>query len=724
MATETVVSETVKLCVAYLAGAAVRGGKDLVGRLRGRLGALPDPERLHAALTERAADDPEWFADLARHVTALVEQQAGTAPNPPVPFRDCNWYRAQVPLAGVYVIGGRPGSGRTALVRQIALEQSHRFSSGRVEVDLDRYRDGNQLRVADVRAHILWWLGAEPEETDPGRVEARYRAVTATRSFVLILDNVRGAREIGYFETSPANLTLATTDELGTDLRSEYRSYVTLRGLDDEGAWALLADTCGADVLEREPAATAELLRLCGTIPSVLGAVGASLVRRATEPRPVAGLLAEYRTEGVTGTEEVLGKFLRETFARLDPDTVRATALLTVHPGADLTPESASVLLGRPARRVVDRLIDLALLLPLGGGRYRLDPLARQYTAELAAEDETEAAAAFDRFLLSYRDTAVAGDLRHSPDRMRRYTVPEGLSWSRADDPVDWLEAEREVIADLVAVAHRRGRHEEVCQLAGAFEVMVNSRGHWRLFAAICEWYVRSAEALHDREDRPALLARAYAMRARAHTLARYFPSVELDLDRAWRLAAALPADYHGRQQWSSIHEFRGRLGEEQADSGRSPSFDPAEEFHRAVEIDREIGDGRALGIHLRMLARALVKAGRAAEAWSALEEVEQTGTDARNRALAQLTLVRAALATGHVPAARAALARAEAGLAAAATRQYYWELEQLAAWVAAAEGRIADATARLGVLVTAAIQVGHPRTNEYLDELRRLSPA
>ncbi|GAB3504352.1 hypothetical protein [Amycolatopsis cihanbeyliensis] len=718
---EAVVGETVKLCTGYLGGATIGGGKGLVDRLRGRLGTLPrDPERLHAVLTERATDDPEWFADLARQVAELAEQRSGTAPAPPVPFRDCDWYRAHVPLAGVHVIGGRPGSGRTALARRIALDQAHRFPSGRVEVDLDRYRDGDQLRVADVRVHILRRLGVEPDETDPGRVEARYRAVTTTRSFVLILDNARGAREIGYFEISPANLTLATTDELGTDLRAAYPSHVTLHGLDDAGARELLADTCGREVLEREPAATEDLLRLCGTAAYVLGAVGASVARRATEPGPVAGLLAEYRVEGVTGAEDVLGKFLRETFARLDPDTVRACAVLTAHPGTDLTPASAGVLLGRPARRVVDRLIDLALLVPVGNGRYRLDPLARQYAAELAAADE--AAAAFERFLLSYRDTAVAGDLHHAPGRMRRYTIPDGLSWSRVDDPVDWLESEREVIADLVAEAHRRGRHEEVCQLVGAFEVMLNSRGHWRLFAAMCEWYVRGAEALHEREGRPALLARAYAMRARAHTLARYFPPARTDLDRALRLAGELPVDHRGRQQWASIHEFRGRLGEEQSDAGLPPTYDPLEEFGRAVRIDRDIGDERALGIHLRMLARALVKAGRATEALSVLDEVDGTGTDARNLALGKLTRVRAALATGQVPPARAALAQAEAELAAVATRQYYWELEQLAAWVAAAEGRLADATARLGVLVTAAIRVGHPRTNEYIEELRRLS--
>src|SRR5258706_11124072 len=107
-------------------------------------------------------------------------------------------------------------------------------------------------------------------------------------------------------------------------------------------------------------------------------------------------------------------------------------------------------MLGRPARSTVDELMDACLLGQGSQGGLRLPRLVRRYAGRLGQGRGVDIDAAFDRFLWYYRDHAVAADLAgDSPGapRLRRYRVPEGLSWPLPHThPIDWLHAEAGVI--------------------------------------------------------------------------------------------------------------------------------------------------------------------------------------------------------------------------------------------------------------------------------------
>ena len=722
----TAVAEAAKTVAVSLAGSAAASAGQLVRLLLRKIPVLPsDPARLAEAIMRQAQRDPQFAAELYDSLAAAIAGgDVVVAPFPPDPFRDRDLARdAMARASGVWAVVGQLGAGKTAFVRRVAHDVAPRFPGGQVNVDLDEWRDGNVVRIAEVKAYVLRQLGVDVVEAAEPAVSQQYLSALLRRRFVLIIESAVGVEEVRTLaQPWPCSLVLVTTGKLTDEMRMWFPAdqVVVLHGLDDAGAWRLLADACGEQVLAVEPEATRRLLALCDRMPFAIKQLGVVLSRRAGEPGVVAAVLEEFRE--IAGDEGVIRECLDRTFAGLALATVDGVLALVGHPGESFTYRSAGAMLGRSARRTVDELTDAGLL-EQERGRLRLPQLVRQHAHHLAERRRLDDGPPFDRLLAYYRDMALAADAR-TGDRLRPHPVPEGLAWPASGvDPVGWLDAESGVIVELVKQASLRGRHLEAVQLCAAMEVLLNSHyGHeWRCAEAF-DWGVRSADALGD----AAVRVRRYTMCGRVFTLLHVFDRAAAALDVASRLFADL--DYPRLE--TSVLESHGRLHEEmteyQAALGRiaAPDYTAAAQYlRRAVAIDEQALLARPLRLHRRMLANILVKAGDPAEAVTLLNQTPAQSGEARNDARDHMVLAKAYTALGDLTRARTELAAARALLRQAQASRYELELADITADIAVRDGDFEAARAAWGWVADRYCGWGHPKLSVYLAKLDQLPP-
>jgi tetratricopeptide (TPR) repeat protein len=733
------VTEVAKTVAASLAGSAIAGGGRLLKLLRRKMTSLPrDPARLATLIMRHAREDPAFAAEIFGSLAALGNGGAGAmSPFPPDPFVDRDELRSEVARSTcVWVIAGQFGVGKTAFVRRIAHDVAERFPGGQVYIDLDEWRDGDALRVAEIERHVLGQVGVSVVEAAAPDVSQQYLGSLLRRRFVLVLENAVGVEEVSRLaQPWPCSLVLVTTRMLTDELRiwSSPDRLVELHGVDEAGAWDLLASRCGEAMLAAEPDATRRLLRLGDWMPFAILQFGSMLARRAGEPGAVAAVLAEFRS--APDSAAVIQLCLDRTFDALSPSTVDGLLALASHPGEEFTYTSAEAMLGRPARPTLDELMDACLIERAPHGRLRLHRLVRDYADRLARRRAVDPDPHFDRVLSFYRDRAVAADLSEG-DRLRCYPIPRGLStWSVPGvNPIDWLEIESGTIVDLIKQAYGRRRNVAVVQLCGALEVLLNNRGyHWRCAEAF-DWGIASAKELGE----PRVQARLHAMQGRLFTLLHVFDRAAAELDIASNLLADARPDDDGRPHdagpddtsrenarlASSVLEFHGRLHEEMAEHQPAPEYSPAIAcLRRAVDIDRRAGLSRGLGLHLRMLANLLVKVERPQEAKTLLEEALDITEGERNRARVQMVLTKAYTKIGDLARARAAVAQARALVGQVHVTQYDLELADIEAEIAFRAGEVEVARARWGWVADRYCDWGHPKFSVYLAKLDQLPP-
>lgn len=723
---DVVMGEVAKALTASMTGAGIASTGRLWQVVRRKFARqstdeLPDLAELQALLIRHAKDDPEWAAQLASALPQAVsgapteEQRAVFVP--PSRFCDRRRLREDLPVTGVFGFAGPPGCGKTALVQQLAADGAGRFPVFCARVDLDSFRDGDVLRVAQVKRHILrQWAVTRIVTADP-ELSLQYLRVPLTRRVLLVVENLLGADEFhALVQFWPTALVLVTTRRLTTDLRACLPDWVELQGLDESGARELLVSRCPAALVDDEPTAVETLLTRFGRQPQAIQVLGAILSKRAGESRPVAGLLADLDRLGIGATDELLGGLLSGQVAQVPAEVRAGFRLLALSPAGQFTVATAATLLDRPARRDIDILRELGLVEPLERGRFRMSWSVRRFAVELGLPDGAEVA--LGRLLAYYASRAVAADLAGGA-RLRYYRISETEPWPADEDRIEWLDAEAEVLADLVEFAYLRGRDDEVGQLCGAMEVLLLHRGRPELCLAAFERGVQAAR----RQGDSLLLARQHALCGRVATLLHRFDRAQDDLDAARAIAES--SDEPGLI--ASIEEFTGRLAEEMAGVSRLPDWRPAiDAFTRAVEIDRRHPEQwKARGLHTRMLANVLVKAGSREQVASLVTEAmaHTLPGDDRNASRAYLVGAKFAVLLGNSDAARKDHREAERLAAASGSDQYRAELNEVLADIEWLEGDYGSARSRIAALAQAYVDQGHPKAIEYFAKLNRIPP-
>jgi tetratricopeptide (TPR) repeat protein len=252
----------------------------------------------------------------------------------------------------------------------------------------------------------------------------------------------------------------------------------------------LLARVVGARV-EAEPAAAAEVAKLCGYLPLALRLAAARLVHRRSWT--VADLADRLRrAEAPLAELAVEGRTVSAAFAlshqHLDQTAQRVFRLLGQHPPNPFDAYAAAALAdldANAARDVLEDLVDAHLVETPSAHRYRLHDLLHEYArelssvAELAAERDAARTRMIDYYLHATAratrslEPAYARESLDLLDPPRR--VPE---LAGEEEAIAWLERERLNLIAAIRLAAGLGWSRMVCQLARAMWVYLWLHGY------------------------------------------------------------------------------------------------------------------------------------------------------------------------------------------------------------------------------------------------------
>ncbi|PRY44786.1 AfsR/SARP family transcriptional regulator [Umezawaea tangerina] len=457
--------------------------------------------------------------------------------------------------AGVVVVSGTAGVGKTALAVHWAHRVADRFPDGQFYVDLRGFdpAGASALHPSDALRGFLEALGVPvaglPVEQDG--LSGRYRSALAGKRVLVVLDNAGDVGQVRpLLPGSPGCLVVVTSrHELTPLVAVEGAHPLFLDLLPAAEARDLLARRLGRDRVVGEPAAVEAIIAGCARLPLALAVVAARAASRpafrlaavAAQLRDAAGVLDALR--GGDRTTDVRAVF-SWSYRALSPSAARLFRLLGLHPGPDVGTAAAASLAGVAERRAREQLDELAtanLLTEHAPGRYTSHDLLRAYATELVDADDRPTAA-LHRLLEHYLHTARTAALLLHPHRVRPLTQGPpgpGVTTVRLTDvgrALAWFTAEHPVLLTAVDQAVAGGSDTHAYQLAWSLATYLERQGHWHDLAATQHTAVGAARRLGDR----AAEAHARGSLAGADVRLGRFPDAHTHLRYALDLFALL----------------------------------------------------------------------------------------------------------------------------------------------------------------------------------------
>ena len=590
------------------------------------------------------------FTGRERHLRAL-DALVAAATGPPVTL----------------AIAGMAGVGKTALAVHWAHRVRPRFPDGQLYLNLRGHSAAAPLRPIEALARLLPSLGVPTDQipTDVEEATGRYRTRLADARMLILLDNAASVEQIRpLLPASPGCVVLVTSrHRLGGLIALDGAHPVNLDVLTADEADRLLAQVVGAERTAAEPAATAELARLCANLPLALRIAAADLTARPHHT--IAGHVERLRTGNrlahlaVDGDEQSAVRAAFDlSYATLPPDPRRMFRLLGLVPGPDMTVAAAAALAGTTADvagGLLERLVAAHLVNEHTVGRYAFHDLLRAYAIDRAErEDSTaEKAAALQRLLDWYLYTVDAAARMVYPTKLR-LPVPEAKArpvpgFDEYGHALAWLDAERLNLIAAIVHSAEHGPRSIAWRLADAL------RGHLWLRMNMLDLTVAATAALSAAEadgDEEARAA-AHLCLADAHLGRCRFPAAIEHYSRALAL--------HQRTGWlAGQAACLNNLGVANRESARLA--EAADYYERALAINRRIGRpvGEAnalnnLGMVYQEQGRLELAADHFAQALAINERQALRGRSAHNL----LNLAQAHLALGHLDRARNHVVRA-----------------------------------------------------------------
>jgi tetratricopeptide (TPR) repeat protein len=346
-----------------------------------------------------------------------------------------------------------------------------KFPDGQLYVNLHGYSTVAAADPADVLGGFLRALGvpASRVPADAVAAAALFRDELADRRVLVVCDNAADADQVRpLLPDAPGCLALVTSRQTLPALTAAVP--VTLDVLPPADAYALLAEMLGAHRVAAEPAAAAEVARLCAYLPLALRIAAANLNDAETIAAYAARLAAaddRLTALSVAGDERAAVRAAFDlSFAALPTPAQRMFRLLGLAPGPDLSLPAAACLAAadqHQAKLLLDRLVSAHLVDEHAPGRYTLHDLLRAYATQLAhtTDPDHEHRAAQTRLFDFYlATTATAMDVLHPAEAHHRPRIPAPETpipvLPDPDAARAWLDTERPT---LVAVAAHTATH-------------------------------------------------------------------------------------------------------------------------------------------------------------------------------------------------------------------------------------------------------------------------
>lgn len=285
----------------------------------------------------------------------------------------------------VNTINGMPGAGKTALAVHVAHLLADHYPDGQLFLDLRGHQPDQRPRdPLDALGALLLMLGVS-ERSIPATLEQRaamWRTQLMHRRVIVVLDDAADLAQVEpLLPGSRTCLVMVTSRSQLDGLRT--RHTMTLDGLSELDAEALLSRMLGEARTAAEPQNVTRLAQLCHRLPLALRIVGARLSHRPSWR--IEDLLDRLRAGGLTGLTAgtlSLDDAFAESYRRLHSGQRQLITMLGSHPGAsfDLGAAAAGAALDpTEAERVLESLVDANLLEARGFGRYAMHELLRDY---------------------------------------------------------------------------------------------------------------------------------------------------------------------------------------------------------------------------------------------------------------------------------------------------------------------------------------------------------
>lgn len=717
-------------------------------RLADELGLDPGPElrRVHDAI--RAGTRPQLVGVEPIRVAIPAQLPPDVAGFAGRAAELASLNRLLVERAGVVVLSGTAGVGKTALVRHWAHLARGEFPGGQLYVDLRGFSTDVALDPADVLAGMLRALGLTLDDVPPSLVDrrARYRSLLADRRVLVVLDNARDVEQVrSLLPESPGAFTIITSREDLGDTLVDYRAArIGLAPMTTDESREVLRSALG-DAAAAEAAAAEELIGICGGLPLALR-IAAANARDGEQP--VADIVAELQSEQRLDELAIVGDDslgLRDAFAMsydaLDAPARRAFRCAGLVPGADFTPDllaAASGLLLADVEAAMRRLCRAHLLDERSDGRYGMHDLVALYAAERADAEQSVAAraASMDRIFDHYLGVLDEVGTRLWSDSWVAAGPPEA-SPSRFPDIVEaaaWLDREHD---NLIALVRAHSLHPRAWHVVHALRFHFQSRGDDEGKLALNKLALRGARAADDRVGQVQMLrgmsvacllgnlARAAEFSAQALQIARQLadPYIEGlawgDVASVHKYAGDLPAAIEANEESRRCYleagferDAQNALANLAACHLHTGNLSKARRLAEdAYAYSTGQRDGRRRHSYLSLLADIDLAEGAYAEAVEHAELGQQLAiADGAARAAAyhQMTRGRALTGLGRFAEARDALLKARDELVRTGWLRAQVEVLEALAHLAAAEGNDAMSAGLLDIALSLARSSGH----------------
>jgi DNA-binding SARP family transcriptional activator len=610
--------------------------------LAAELGIEPSPDlkRLHQqVLSGDAALDPppaasippgrpsrEWRpAELPHDVAGFTNREAELAQ-----LRALLAEGDEHPGPGLVIaaIDGPAGVGKTAVAVHAAHQVASRFPDGQLYLDLRGFHPHEPaLPPAEALGNLLRAFQVDPRQI-PDDLNGRagvYRSVLSGKRALIILDNAATADQVRPLLPGSASCAVIVTsrNRLSSLVVRDGTRRITLHALAPNHALDVFAQIAGRRRLAAEPAAAADLARLCGYLPLALRVAAE---RVAAHPHlslsELAGRLAveRDRLDLLAADEEpaAVRAVLSWSYRALPPPAARLFRMLALHPGTGISSPAASALAmtsTAQARRLLDNLASAHLLEETGPDRYQFHDLVRLYAREVAAEEETAADrdAAARRLLHWYLHTADSACTVLNPLRPRVPLSPPDstispLAFADHDKAFRWCEEECANMVAAVHLAAEIGDHTTAWQLPMAMFDFFSLRKLWTDWIATNRLGLDSARHLGDEFGEGAILTSlgiAYFDQRRFGDAIDCFRQA-LPI---WRAIGFPQAEAVTLDPLGAAYRDTGHLSE------------ALDCLHRALRIWRDVGDRWGEGITLHNLGDTYRDLGRLGEAISHLQQ-------------------------------------------------------------------------------------------------------
>ncbi|MFJ6616870.1 tetratricopeptide repeat protein [Kitasatospora sp. NPDC091335] len=381
------------------------------------------------------------------------------------------------------VVTGPAGVGKTALAAQWLRGQAGRFPDGQLYTDLRGYAPGGPADPAEALGGFLRAFGISPVPVSLEEGVALWRSLAAERRIAVLLDNASTAAQVRpLLPGTDHTVVVVTSRRRLTGLGIDGAVFRLLGPLATAASTEILAERVGRSRVVDESAAAAEVVDACAGLPLAICLAAARIAARPAQSLAATAEMLGRGTDRLVALNvegETVQDLLDASYGVLEPDAARLYGLLGQLPFPVFTLENAAVLADvdlAAADRLLDGLMDVHLLEETGPGRFRFHDLVRLHARAHGAQvrDTPPARAALDRIVDWYLATATAAEAVVSPSHRtlardyRTRPVHPAREFEGDVRALEWLEAERDRLADVLRWCEEMDRPAAAWQLADA----------------------------------------------------------------------------------------------------------------------------------------------------------------------------------------------------------------------------------------------------------------